>query len=120
MESANDPTQLLSAVPSDFQDIAIRPYRNVDGERHVVFSERQDIGGLALCGDVETYTREPLRILSIDALVPKDELKCTYGIIYCRKRQMASRLQLSVEWPVGMLNTVGQDHTATPKLLPTG
>ena len=90
------------SLSADLHQVAVCPDGDVDADAEAFLAVGEDVGGWSLGGQGEADTSDPLGIVAVDALVPKDQLEGTCGVVYHGKGERTVCLQLTVERTGGL------------------
>lgn len=89
-------------------------------DAETLFAVGEDVGGRSVGGQGKADTSDPLGIVAVDALVPKDQLEGTCGVVYHGEGERTIYLQLAVERTGGLKRTVGQGDMVAPQMVVGG
>lgn len=90
------------SLSADLHQVAVCPDGDVDVDTETLFAVGEDVGGWSLGGQGEADTSDPFGIVAVDALVPKDQLEGTCGVVYHGEGEWPVCLQLTVERTGGL------------------
>ena len=90
------------SLSADLHQVAVCPDGDVDADAEAFLAVGEGVGRRSVGRQGVANTSEPLGIVAVDALVPKDQLEGTCGVVYHGKGERTVCLQLTVERTGGL------------------
>lgn len=102
------------SLSTDLHQVAVCPDGDVDVDAEAFLGVGEGVGRRSVGRQGVANTSEPLGIVAVDALVPKDQLENARGLVDHGKGERTVCLQLAVERTGGLKRTVGQGDVIAP------